>query len=85
MRVIHKQVVKIASINYIPMGAEIIEFTEDPNGIPCIWFIRDSDVIELSPIQYVIYGTGHVIDAKATYIDSCIANGQYVWHLFKLD
>lgn len=68
----------------MPGGAEIIHVGLDPEGVPCLWALVDSDE---KPIIYDFWlcGTGNRIpdNLYANRHVGSFVEGPFVWHVFQ--
>jgi len=82
MKTVFKYPIEITEHQQIemPSGSELRYIDIDPNGVPCIWAVVNTD----SPIilaDIYIYGTGHPIPAGRNYLKS-FQQGSKVYHVF---
>ena len=78
----------MAQVNKIEMPlATILSVGLDPNNIPCIWAIVDTNSEKETRI-FELFGTGwpldDVIEEYHMYFLDTIKEGLYMWHVFEL-
>lgn len=68
----------------LPIGSRVRFVGLDPaTGNPAIWVhVKQHDAVKEEK-TFVIYGTGHRINAFTDYVGSVI-QGQFVWHIFEV-
>lgn len=65
----------------LPIDAKIVDFNFQYHE-PFIWAEVDTQLIT-EDRQFIVYGTGHMIDEKAKYIATA-HNAGFVWHLYEI-
>ena len=68
----------------LPRGAKVLS-VQDQRGILCLWALVATDA-EIVNVDIRIHGTGHELpdDASAYAHLGTVQQGQYVWHVFKV-
>jgi len=66
----------------IDPNAEFIRGALDPNGVPCVWAIVDTEAPK-KVVKLRVFGTGHKLPEDCFYYGTFQA-GMFVWHLFRI-
>jgi len=83
MYTIHKFEIVAHSFKVYTDLVQILSVGLDPQGIPCIWCMVDTDRPKTST-QFSVFGTGDILPDNITmdFIGSITHRG-YVWHIFR--
>ena len=83
MKTIHKYPIQITDHQTIslPMGAKPLHVARDPNGLPSLWAVVETDNPKEDKDIYVV-GTGNPMPESAkTHLGTFVIN-IHVWHVF---
>ncbi len=83
MKTIYKYPIKITDEQEIQMPGEVtvLHAGLDPQGVPCVWAMVDSD-LPTGPVSILVIGTGNPMPYVAhTHLGSFV-QGPFVWHVF---
>lgn len=84
MKTIYKYPISIADEqeSTLPFGAEVIRVGLDPQDVPCVWAIVDTEQLAAQLKTIFVIGTGQEVrDDFFNYLGS-FNQGPFVWHVF---
>jgi hypothetical protein len=86
MLTIHKQVLEVTDRQDVrlPWNARVLS-VQVQQGLLCVWYLCDDEIVTKEPITFYVIGTGHRADhvSQCTFLGTVqLDGGRLVFHVF---